>query len=124
MMTLYNSLKEKLPNELQDFSVLSDELIFKFATPNMTNEQITQVCEEVGDLITEHKDIFRVEGFWLESIKNHDGYIKHIINTNETDYKCIPAEEFHIVIKELMHIPLTENDKVFRYNGKLAKYIE
>ena len=123
MLDLYEKLKENLPKELQIFCINSDELVYAFTEPIADEKVLLDIWAKVSVQVSD-KDMFRVELFRIESLGNSKGYIKHIVNTNEKDYKCISAEEFHIIIKDLLNIPLTENDKVFRYNGRLAKYID
>ena len=68
--------------------------------------------------------LVRVEMFDLQKLGDC-GWMKAIYDENQTvEFKCINAEIFHQIVKHYYNIPITENDLVFRHDGKLARFLE
>lgn len=120
---LYENIKG-IPN-IELYSLLSDEIILK--PVNDKEEDINKIIEDIIEniriIIGSRSNIFKIDSFILEALHDNKGYVKHY-SDKQFELKCVSAEDFHFVAKEILGIPVTDNDMVFRYNGKLARYIE
>ena len=126
---LYNLLKEVDAEKLVLYSLSNDELIFEYKLPDMfvenfnlhkDVEDILNIKNQFDDIIAKSPyDFFRTEVVELENI----GYgFKRIINGEIFELKCVSNEDAHFAIKKVFKLDLTEDDKVFYHNGKLARY--
>ena len=69
--------------------------------------------------------LVRVEMFELYKIEGTDGYAKIYNNdSNDIEFKCLNTKIFHQIVKHYFGKPITENDLVFYYDGKLAKFLK
>lgn len=73
----------------------------------------------------------KTEMFVLHKIEGISGYYKEILKVNgqenereEIEFKCLDSLNLPFVIRCLLGEEITENDKVFCYEGRLAKFIE
>jgi len=110
-------------------SYSSDELVFDVT--QMPEEVIHRMKEMTKQCSIIHgiEVPLSFEYFKLEKIKNTDGYIKHIIdseNRNQADIsiKGLSPDILPLVLRKVYNEEITENDKVFDYNGKLACLLE
>jgi hypothetical protein len=70
---------------------------------------------------------FRVEIFTLYKLEGTHGYYREIVNedhTKQIDFKCLSSYELPFVIRKMRGEEVTENDKVFVFEGHLAKLID
>lgn len=104
---------------LKPVAFCSDELVFEVAEYdiNFVNLFLNNILNDLNYTFC------RIEPFKLEQAPI-EGYIKVDYFTNELTFKCIGAENYHLVIKSYYNLPITANDKVFMYNGKLATFLE
>lgn len=122
MTRLYLHIKETLnDDEFEIYSLNTDEIIIsidRFHHPLNQLKEIIAACPSgIGSLV-------RVEMFDLQKVGDY-GWLKVIYDNNYTvQFKCIDAEIFHQVVKHYYNIPITDNDLVFRHNGKLARFLE
>lgn len=68
----------------------------------------------------------KTELFILHKIVGTDGYYKEILNENgdkEIEFKCLNSYVYPFVLRALLGEAVTESDKVFYYEGLLAKFI-
>lgn len=69
----------------------------------------------------------KTELFVLHKIVGIDGYYKEILKDNgntEIGFKCLDNYALPFVLKKFLGEEVTESDKVFYYEGMLAKFIE
>ena len=122
MYKLYYHIVHSIGNKtLKAYSINADEIIFRVddvhIPMNRFREIISNCPDNIGSLV-------RVEMFTLEKVGDF-GWIKHIYDDAETvKFKCFNAETFHQIILQYLGQPIKDNDLVFEYNGKLAKYLE
>lgn len=122
MLKLYLHIKNTLNDEnFAAYSIGEDEILIeadKFRHPlDQLKEIITSCPSEIGSLV-------RVEMFDLQKSGDY-GWLKVIYDENQTvEFKCIDAEIIHQVVKHYYNIPITENDLVFRHNGRFARFLE
>lgn len=122
MLRLYLHIKDTLGDDsFTAYSIGEDEILIdvdNFHYPlNQLKEIISSCPSGIGSLV-------RVEMFDLQKAGDY-GWLKIIYDDNHTiKFKCIDAEIFHQVVKHYYNIPVTENDLVFRHNGRLARFLE
>lgn len=122
MVKLYLHIKNALDDEdFTAYSIGEDEILIeisKFRHPlNKLKDIIASCPEGIGSLV-------RVEMFDLQKARDY-GWLKVIYDDDRTvKFKCIDAEIFLQVVKHYYNIPITENDLVFRHNGRLARFLE
>lgn len=130
MLYLLNALKtNELITEEEIFSVHNDEIIlagedFKDNLPRL---------RKMFDFL----DVFSIENFPLKAeffqlgrIRGSKAYIKRIQSTNDFggdadafEVKCVSPDEMPFIYKTLKGLDFTENDYVFKYEHKLARFI-
>ena len=100
----------------------ADEIIFRAPEGDSeTGVLLAKMREEIFESAT---PFFRTEAFLLELLPNGKGFVRKDLEGGPDVYKCVPAEDFHAVVKKRLGIPLTDDDLVFEHNGKLAKYLD
>lgn len=100
----------------------NDEIVFDL-TDKDNPPVIALEIEHTVDLISESLGVpFKTEYFVLEKIHSTDGYIKNL--SNGIEFKCLDANMLPFVIRTLQNEPVTDYDKVFVSDGRLAQYIE
>ena len=134
MVQLYKELcyKANLENRVKLFSLTNDEIVLQvvddFGYPSSDYLRVKEVFESVAPVIEEHNYMYRIECFRLEDIGEKKGYIRRYFNNNFTGFsdnielKCVSSEDYHLVVKDIFGIPKTDNDLVFVYNNRLARY--
>lgn len=113
-------------NNINLISVDSDEIIFEYLGDDIYTE-VANIKEYINNLGLAYE--FKVEGFALYSI-NVDGgelgYRKVIFEDEDNydiEYKCVEGDILNQVFCHYTNKPITDNDLVFLYNGRLAKYL-
>lgn len=107
------------------YSVHNDEILIdiknskKSISKNALEEAVQSEPDGIGNLV-------RVEVFELHKIPNTDGWEQIIYSEPKTEikFKCLDAELFPQYVKHYYDLPITENDLVFRHNGRLAKFMK
>ncbi|MBO5389316.1 MAG: hypothetical protein J6A59_14530 [Lachnospiraceae bacterium] len=105
------------------YSISSDELIINVDSMKAVN---------VGKILDYINDInwipLRITYFKLGKVENTDAYIKKIYDYHNWDIqlelKCVKPSESIFIHRALNKEELTENDKVFISDGRLAKFID
>lgn len=64
----------------------------------------------------------RFESFTLRGISGTNGYMK--ASQEGVDFKCLAPWEYVFVLRRFAREEITDNDKVFYYNGLLCKFME
>lgn len=112
----------------------NDEIVFQVTETKEVSEiqKILQDYEESG--IRLKSSLFK-----LKRLKGWTGYIQYMADTlkdenfyftdtledvKEIKLKCVNSLEYPFVIRQLFHEPIEENDKVFVYENRLAKFID
>lgn len=122
MTLLYLHIKNTLDDySFEVYSVGEDEILILvddlLCSINKIKNAISSCPNGIGSLV-------RVEMFDLQKLGDY-GWLKTIRGDNQTiQFKCVSAEIFHQAVKCYYNIPITENDLVFRHNGKLAKFLD
>lgn len=114
-----------LKNHIVFFS--NDEIVYDITF--LKNPEYLKTAQKAIELLlNKNFDIpFRVELFTLHKIYGTDGYCKEIYNKNgQTTFDLKGLDSFTVpfVLRYLAGEDITENDKVFIYEGKLSKFIE
>lgn len=79
------------------------------------------------DIIRQMPVPVRAELFTLHRIQGTDGYYKEIATEHQAaavEFKCLDNYVLPFVIRQFRGEEVTESDKVFYYEGMLAKFIE
>ena len=100
----------------------NDEIVIEI--PDLEREFLTTLTEQAAPQMPVP---FRVELFTLHKIKGTDGYYKEISQKDQApkiDFKCLDNYMLPFVLRHFLGEEITENDKVFCYEGRLAKFIE
>lgn len=117
--------KFDLKNHIVFFS--NDEIVYDM-TFLKNPEYLKTAQKAIALLLNKNFDIpFRVDLFTLHRIYGTDGYCKEIYNENgQTTFDLKGLDSFTVpfVLRYLAKEDITENDKVFIYEGKLSKFIE
>ena len=103
--------------------VSNDEIVYELNSEMSADRFVGKIFDCLSAL---QYSFFRIEVFRLNRIGA--GYRKDYLHSDwskrdKFEFKCVPAENFHLVVKDYFGEALTENDKVFVYNGMLAKYL-
>ena len=102
---------------------LADEIIFDVTDLENRHEVIADTYK-----ISSQVPYMKTEVFSLHRVYGHgvDGYIKNIFSMNDTSrnikVKCVDRDMMAFVTRYLLKEPVTEFDKMFYYNGLLAKF--
>ncbi len=122
MDIILTQLEEKgLPMEQVTF-FSNDEIVLDASGPT---PHFTAFPPE--DIIQQMPVPVRAELFTLHRIQGTDGYYKEIITENQeaaVEFKCLDNYILPFVIRQFRGEEVTESDKVFYYEGMLAKFIE
>lgn len=104
----------------------NDEIVFDVTDLNM--EERIELRNTLENFTKERFSVpFRVENFNLYKIINTDGYYKKIFDDNlntRIELKGLSSYIIPFVLRKFLNEPVTENDKVFIYEGCLSKYID
>ena len=120
------SIEGKLPL-CKIISVSTDEILIESESPcSMSAETLLSIIERDTPFF---EDMLKVSKFVLKKIEGF-GWVKQFIYSISTDalsgryeFKCVESDKYHILSKLYRGEEVTEDDLIFYYNGKLAKYI-
>lgn len=121
MNTLLNHVLAEFP-QLSVFSIASDEIIFRVDGVKFSMKKFRDVVAEcpggIGNLV-------RVGTYQLSKIKGTGGWLKeHNDEKGTVEFKCLPSDIYHQVVKYYTGDPITDSDLVILHDGRLAKYME
>jgi len=128
---LANYLNNKLGAEI--YSVNSDEIIIKLGARAMGNFSLCDITKAIKDYDTRIADIVRTSLIFINDIPNTKGYIKTTetrqfgefdMGENHVEFKGLSGDIYHQIVKYARGEQLTDDDLVFYYEGKLARYLE
>lgn len=107
-------------------SLCSDEIIIKADT--ITADTFDQIKAEVDNMCSTVP--LRIELFRLGKVNGSGAFIKDIMHSIEDKegytytLKCITPDEAPFIYRLINDEAVQDEDKIFNYNGKLAKFIE
>lgn len=104
----------------------NDEIVIELNEEELKdNEYIEKIREIIMDFIKKENIQLREEIFRLKKISGTDGYVKKFIDNNKKDeFKCLDSLTLPFVLRAYLGEDIKEEDKVFYYEGKLARLIE
>lgn len=121
MCWLCKYLLKEFPN-LPIYSVSNDEIIIK--VKGSMGFSLKQLRETVSEFPILEKDSFRVSSFELSKIDGTTGWLKtYNQDDGKIEFKCLSADIYNQVIKYYFDKPISTNDLVFYYNGRLARFL-
>ena len=107
----------------------ADEIVL--SVPNdmvsygMINSNFVEKIESVVDWAKSEGINVRCEFFMLRAIEGTDGYMKiYQHNKSGVDFKCLNFLNFPFVLRKFYNEDVQDNDRVFVYEGRLAKLVE
>lgn len=115
-------------------SLCSDEIIL--SADNLDNDKIEKMLDILRD--SSKKVPLKIERFKVGKVENTDAYLKEInlsikymdgntvINNGTTliNVKCVNPEQAPFIYRAIARQKIEDNDLIFNYNGKLAKFID
>jgi hypothetical protein len=113
--------------EMRDDDIVffsNDEIIIDIT--DMSNDTIRNVEAIVNDVVSHSELPFTIEKFILRGIFDNEtpvGYIKEL-SDGSIDFKCVNSITLPFIIRTINNEPITESDRCFEYEGKLATLIE
>ena len=103
----------------------NDEIIVDIT--NLTATETDNVYDALDDIVSENPLPFRIEKFVLQGIRKNNetiiGYIRKLDN-GEIDFKCVNSFTLPFIIRALNNEPVTDNDKMFEYEGSMAMLLD
>lgn len=100
----------------------NDEVVF-----DITDMEDYQSFEDCIRLFLMRSSIpFKVETFTLNKIEGTNGYCKDIITDEgiKHEFKCLDSYQLPFVLRKMKGQEIQESDKVFMFEGHLAKFID
>ena len=121
MFWLCKYLLKEFPN-LSIYSVSNDEIIIRVV--GSMGFSLNQLRKVVAEFPILSNDSFRVASFELSKIDGTTGWLKtYNQDDGKIEFKCLSADIYNQVIKYYFDKPIGENDLVFYYNGRLARFL-
>lgn len=109
---------------LSDILEITDKKhIVSFSNDEIVIEYVASQFNQINSIIEKHiaqKVNLRIDKFKLEKL--HTGYIK-IYDDGNVEFKGFNSTDIIFAIREHLGQKITEDDKVFLYENKLAKFI-
>ena len=119
-------IENKIPKE-RFLIVSSDETVF-FSTKDEIEKEMLNIQEIINNKLPEFKDILKVEGFQLKSIKSKKldgklfGFVKEHVNSKKIEFKACSKVFFPQIYKHYMNLKPNEYDKKFKSDSFLATF--
>jgi hypothetical protein len=111
---------------LEIYAIAADEILIKEKAENPSEALINEHASLLKDWLAKAPNglgkLVRVAPFVLFRLDDL-GYLKKNLD-GTVNFKCVEADVFHQVLKYYLGDIITENDLVFYYNGKLAKFLK
>lgn len=123
MDTIVDDLLKANVDEKYIVSFSNDEIVLDITDIKAENK-VDGIIAFLGTLLFIP---LKIEVFKLNRIIGVNGYYKEIYNPQggkTIEFKCLDGHMLPFVIRKLKGEPVTEEDKVFNYNGLLSQYVE
>lgn len=121
ILRIYESDSDKLLEAVEFFS--NDEIVF-----GTENIDVGQLIDAVDRIVSTKSIPFHVELFTLHNIEDTSAYFKKFVGENDSElpveFKCLDNYNLPFVLRKFSGEEVTENDKVFLFEGRLAKFID
>lgn len=123
MNSLLNHICANIP-DAEVFSFSDDEIIFLIPTEISAMDYYKEMKGAIKEW--ENGDIMRISIFHLHKLPVTDGWRRGIYSEGQetVDFKKMPADYYHLAVKQEFGLPITENDLVFYHDGRLARFLE
>lgn len=101
----------------------NDELVFDVSS--LHSDRVQWAEEEFKKILSRLIVPVSVESFTLHEIPEYRGYFKEFPDryNRPIEFKCVDSNLLPFAIRYIRGEDVTENDKVFVFNGRLAKYL-
>ena len=124
MLLLSQYINEKYSN-IEFFSVHNDEIIIKLEQGKGLGVSLDEFKEYIENEPNGIGKIVRVEYFQLSKIADTGGWYKNFLPFEErVEFKCLDTTIYHQIMKYFIGEAINENDLVFYYNGRKARFLE
>lgn len=103
----------------------NDEIVIDVS--DMDKNKQERIAFSIGNGMKDMPVPLKTELFVLHKIVGTDGYYKEILKDNgntEIEFKCLDNYALPFVLRKFLGNEVAESDKVFYYEGMLAKFIE
>lgn len=103
----------------------NDEIIMDLS--DLDQEHGIQMTQKIRNGVNDFSIPLKTELFILHKIMGTDGYYKEILNEDgdkKIEFKCLNNYVFPFVLRTFLGEEILESDKVFYYEGLLAKFVE
>lgn len=102
----------------------NDEIIIDAS--NLEKTELKIMMRRIEDSIKDLTIPLKVELFTLYKIEGTNGYYKEIFyedRESEIEFKCLDSYNLPFVIRQFMGEEVTDNDKVFYFEGRFAQFL-
>lgn len=103
----------------------NDEIVIDISDMNRNKQE--RIVFAISNGMKDMPVPLKTELFVLHKIVGTDGYYKEILKDNgntEIEFKCLDNYALPFVLRKFLGNEVAESDKVFYYEGMLAKFIE
>lgn len=132
-VTYQKYLMDKVLDDMLSFvtsesisSFSNDEIVIDITEieESQRNDLIDKIVPNIIDKYNCMGIGLKQESFILRKLPGCNGYIKKFTNDSDFEFKCIDALNMPFVLRAYSREKVTEEDKVFLHDGRLAKLIE
>lgn len=102
----------------------NDEIIIDIS--DLEKSKLKIIMKQIENNIKDLTIPLKVELFTLYKIKETSGYYKEIFYEDreaEIEFKCLDSYSLPFVIRQFMGEEVTDSDKVFYFEGRLAQFL-
>lgn len=102
----------------------NDEIIIDVSDLEKTKLKV--MIKQITDNISSLTIPLKIELFTLYKIEGTNGYYKEIFyedKESEIEFKCLDSYNLPFVIRQFMEEEVTDSDKVFYFEGRLAQFL-
>lgn len=121
ILKAYGADPDMLIESIEFFS--NDEIVF-----DVERLDLELLKKTIDDIVSTKSIPFHVELFTLHNIEGTSAYFKKFVGENDSEipveFKCLDNYTLPFVLRRFSGQEITENDKVFLFEGRLAKFID